>query len=90
MSRVKSLYNMENQESKTMDTYGSKLRNLLSPFYNVIAAIDSNENQDYMSISDDELIKFLRYSCDDLWEAYKRMLELSYDEHLNEREYVDK
>lgn len=81
---------MQNQEYKEKDTYGSKLRNLLSPFYNVIAAIDSNAYQDSMSISDEELLNFFRATNKDLWDTYKKMLELSYDEHLNKTEYVDR
>lgn len=81
---------MENKEYKAKDTYGSKLRNLLSPFYNVIVAIHSNAYQDSMSISDEEMLNFFRASNKDLWDTYKKMLELSYDDHLDKTEYVDR
>jgi hypothetical protein len=79
-----------NQEYKAKDTYGSKLRNLLSPFYNVIAAIQSNAYQDSMSIPDEDLLNFFRASCKDLWDTYKKMVDLSYDDHLDKTEYVDR
>ena len=76
-----------NHEFKTKDTYGSKMRNLLSPFYNMLTVIYSNSRQDDMSIPDDELLNFLRYSKTECWEAYKKLLELSYTFHLERTEY---
>ena len=78
------------QEDKAKDTYGSKLRNLLSPFYNMITAIYSNSREDHMSIPNDELLKYLRESKNECWESYKKMVELSYTFHLERTEYIEK
>lgn len=76
-----------NQEYKMVDTYGSKMRNLLSPFDNMLQAIYSNSRGDYMSIPDDMLLKFLRESKSECWEAYKKLVEMSYTFHMDETEY---
>lgn len=78
------------QEDKVKDTYGSKLRNLLSPFYNMITAIYSNSREDHMSIPDDVLLKLLKESKNECWESYKKMVELSYTFHLERTEYIEK
>lgn len=79
-----------NHEYKSVDTYGSKMRNLLSPFYNMLTAIYSNSRGDDMSIPDDMLLNFLRESKTECWEAYKKLLELSYTFHMERTEYTEK
>lgn len=81
---------IQEQEDKVKDTYGSKLRNLLSPFYNMITAIYSNSREDDASIPDDVLLKFLKESKNECWESYKKMVELSYTFHLERTEYIEK
>lgn len=76
-----------NQEHKNVDTYGSKMRDLLSPFDKMLQAIYSNSRGDYMSISDDMLLKFLRESKSECWDAYKRLVEMSYTFHMERTEY---
>lgn len=78
------------QEDKVKDTYGSKLRDLLSPFDKILAAIYSNSREDYMSIPNDELLKYLREYKHKCWESYKKMVELSYTSHLENTEYIEK
>lgn len=78
------------QEYKAKDTYGSKLRDLLSPFDKIITAIYSNSREDHMSIPNDELLKYLRENKKDFWESYKKMVELSYTSHLENTEYIEK
>ena len=78
------------QEDKAKDTYGSKLRNLLSPFDNIITTIYSNSREDHMSIPDDVLLKFLRENKKEFWESYKKMVEFSYTSHLDGTEYIEK
>lgn len=76
-----------NQEDKIVDTYGSKMRNLLSPFYNMLTAIYSNSRGGDMSISDDMMLKLLRENKSEYWEVYKRLLEMSYTFHMERTEY---
>ena len=78
-----------NKEYKTPDTYGSKLRNRLSPFYNMIRAIYSMTRSNDTSISKEVLVNFLVDSVDNLWEDYKKILEMSYDPLLNKTEYKE-
>ena len=78
-----------NKEYKTPDTYGSKLRNRLSPFYNMISAIYSITQSNDTSISKEVLVNFLVDSVDNLWEDYKKILEMSYDPLLNKTEYKE-
>jgi hypothetical protein len=78
-----------NKEYKTPDTYGSKLRNRLSPFYNMISAIYSMTRNNDTSISKEVLVNFLVDSVDNLWEDYKKILEMSYDPLLNKTEYKE-
>lgn len=78
-----------NKEYKTPDTYGSKLRNRLSPFYNMISSIYSMTRSNDTSISKEVLVNFLVDSVDNLWEDYKKILEMSYDPLLNKTEYKE-
>ena len=77
------------QMNEMKDTYGSKLRTLLSPFYNMITAIYSNSREGHMSIPNDELLKYLREYKNECWESYKKMVELSYTFHLERTEYTE-
>ena len=77
---------MENKEYKEPDTYGSYLRNRLSPFYNIICAIGScKENP--ADLTHEMLLDFLFNSVNDLWEDYKKILIMSYDPLLEKNEY---
>lgn len=78
-----------NKEYKTPDTYGSKLRNRLSPFYNMISGIYLFTQSNDTSISKEVLINFLVESVDNLWEDYKKILEMSYDPLLDKTEYKE-
>lgn len=77
------------KEYKIPDTYGSKLRNRLSSFYNMMSAIYSITRSYDTSISKEVLINFLVDSADNLWEDYKKILEMSYDPLLNKTEYKE-
>lgn len=79
---------MENKEYKEPDTYGSKLRNRLSPFYNIISAIYSCKANP-AGLTHEMLLNFLFNSVDDLWEDYKKILDMSYNPLLDKREYKD-
>lgn len=61
------------------DTYGSKLRNLLSPFYNVVVLTQMD--------NEEKILKFLSSNKDVLLESYKKILDLSYSEDLDKTEY---
>ena len=76
---------MENKEYKEPDTYGSKLRNRLYPLYNIICAIDSCKLNP-AGITHEMLLNYLFNSVDDLWEDYKKILEMSYDPLLDKSE----
>jgi hypothetical protein len=78
---------MENTEYKEPDTYGSYLRNRLSPFYNMIAAIYSCKSNPDGGISHEMLLNFLFNSVDDMWNDYKKILDISYDPLLDKSEY---
>lgn len=78
-----------NKEYKTPDTYGSKLRNRLSAFDNMLTAIYSFKRNDNMSITKEMLLNFLLLSVDDLWNDYKKILEMSYDPLLDKTEYKE-
>lgn len=78
-----------NKEHKTPDTYGSKLRNRLSTFDNMLTAIYSFKRHDNMSITEEMLLNFLLLSVDDLWNDYKKILEMSYDPLLDKTEYKE-
>lgn len=78
-----------NKEYKTPDTYGSKLRNRLSSFYNMISAIYSITRSYDTSISKEVLLNILVDSADNLWEDYKKILEMSYDPLLDKTEYKE-
>ena len=78
-----------NKEYKTPDTYGSKLRNRLSTLANMLTAIYSFKRHDNMSITEEMLLNFLLLSVDDLWNDYKKILEMSYDPLLDKTEYKE-
>lgn len=79
---------MENKEYKEPDTYGSKLRNRLSPFYNIICAIGACKLNP-TGITHEMLLNHLFNSVDDLWEDFKKIRDMSYDPWLDEKEYKD-
>lgn len=70
------------------DTYGSKLRNLLTPYYDVITMIISNKNGG--DVTDEMLIETLRKYVDVLSDNFKEILGMSYDDILYETEYIEK
>ena len=78
---------MENKEYKETDTYGSYLRNRLSPFDTMIAAIYSCKKNPDDGISHEMLLDFLFKNVDDMWDDYKKILDISYDPLLNKSEY---
>lgn len=63
------------------DTYGSKLRNLLSPFYNVVVLTQMD--------NEEKILNFLFSNKDVLLESYKKILDLSYSEDLDKIEYKE-
>jgi hypothetical protein len=63
------------------DTYGSKLRNLLSPFYNIVVLTQMD--------NEEKILNFLFSNKDVLLESYKKMLDLSYSEDLDKIEYKE-
>ena len=63
------------------DTYGSKLRNLLSPFYNMVTLAQIN--------NEEKILNFLNSNKDILLETYKKILDLSYNEDLDKTEYKE-
>lgn len=63
------------------DTYGSKLRNLLSPFYNVVVLTQMD--------NEEKILKFLFSNKDVLLESYKKILDLTYSEDLDKTEYKE-
>ncbi len=74
-------------ENKETDTYGSYLRNRLSPFDNMITAIYSCKKNHDCGISHEMLLDYLFDSVDYLWKDYKKILEMSYDPLLDKSEY---
>ena len=70
------------------DTYGSKLRDLLTPYYDVITMIISNKNGG--DVTDEMLIETLRKYVDVLSDNFKEILGMSYDDILYETEYIEK
>lgn len=79
---------MENKEYKEPDTYGSKLRNRLSPFYNIICEIGACKLNP-KGITHEMLLNHLFNSVDDLWEDFKKIRDMSYDPWLDKKEYKD-
>lgn len=77
------------KEYKTPDTYGSKIRNYLSPFHNIAKIIQSYKRSDYMSISGEEILEWFKKSDieKELWEAEKKLVDISYHKLLDETEY---
>ena len=77
------------KECKTPDTYGSKIRNYLSPLHNIAKIIQSYKMGDYMSISGEEILEWFKKSDieKELWEAEKKLVDISYHKLLDETEY---
>ena len=77
------------KEYKTPDTYGSKIRNCLSPLHNIAKIIQSYKRGDYMSISGEEILEWFKKSDieKELWEAEKKLVDISYHKLLDETEY---
>ena len=63
-----------NKEYKIPDTYGSKIRNCLSPLHNIATIIQSYKRDDYMSITGEEILEWFKKSDveKELWEAEKK------------------
>ena len=79
------------KEYKTPDTYGSKIRNCLSPLHNIVTIIYSYKRDDYMSIPGEEILEWFKKSDieKELWEAEKKLIDISYHELLEETEYKE-
>lgn len=80
-----------NKEYKTPDTYGSKIRNLLSPLHNIVTIIHSYKRDDYMSITGEEILEWFKKSDieKELWKAEKKLIDISYHKLLEETEYKE-
>ena len=80
-----------NKEYKKPDTYGSKIRNCLSPLHNITTIIHSYKRDDYMSITGEEILEWFKKSDieKELWEAEKKLIDISYHELLEETEYKE-
>lgn len=80
-----------NKEYKTPDTYGSKIRNYLSPLHNIAKIIHSYKRDDYMSITGEEILEWFKKSDveKELWEAEKKLIDISYHKLLEETEYKE-
>lgn len=80
-----------NKEYKIPDTYGSKIRNCLSPLHNITTIIHSYKRDDYMSITGEEILEWFKKSDieKELWEAEKKLIDISYHELLEETEYKE-
>ena len=80
-----------NKEYKTPDTYGSKIRNYLSPLHNIAKIIQSYKRDDYMSITGEEILELFKKSDveKELWEAEKKLIDISYHKLLEETEYKE-
>lgn len=72
------------------DTYGSKIRNYLSPFCNIISLINNNKNND-SHVSDDMLLSWIKNSsiADDLQNSLEKLIEISYDRILDDTIYEE-
>ena len=66
------------------DTYGSKLRNLLTPYYNMVEIIRCYERGE---IECNDLINIIKRNNESLYINFKRILEMSYDDLLDKTEY---
>lgn len=67
------------------DTYGSKIRNYLSPFCNVIQLLETIKHSN--NITDDkQVLEWIKNSSivDDLWNANNKLIEISYDKLLDD------
>ena len=80
-----------NKEYKTPDTYGSKIRNYLSPLHNIAQIIQSYKRDDYMSITGEEILEWFKKSDveKELLEAEKKLIDISYHKLLEETEYKE-
>lgn len=72
------------------DTYGSKIRNHLTPLCNIISLINSNKNND-SHVSDDMLLSWIKNSsiADDLQNSLEKLIEISYDRILDDTIYEE-
>ena len=79
------------KEYKIPDTYGSKIRNCLSPLHNIATIIQSYKRDDYMSITGEEILEWFKKSDieKELWEAEKKIIDISYHKLLEETEYKE-
>lgn len=66
----------------TKDTYGSKLRNLLSPFYNIAQIIEDYKNGE---INDEIILTLLKQ--EDLNQTFYKILDFSHEKLLEETIY---
>lgn len=66
----------------TKDTYGSKLRNLLSPFYNITQIIEDYKNG---KLNDEVILKFLKQ--EELSQTFYKILDFSQEKLLEETIY---
>jgi hypothetical protein len=65
---------------ETVDTMGSKIRNNLSPFCNTLCAIKNcKENNSENRINKDMLLEYLFKSYEDMFDSYKKLLNISYE-----------
>jgi hypothetical protein len=79
------------KEYKMPDTYGSKIRNCLSPLHNIATIIQSYKRDDYMSITGEEILEWFKKSDieKELWEAEKKLIDISYHKLIEETEYKE-
>lgn len=66
----------------TKDTYGSKLRNLLSPFYNITQIIEDYKNG---KLNDEVILKLLKQ--EELNQTFYKILDFSHEKLLEETIY---
>ena len=68
------------------DTYGSKIRNHLSPFCNIIQLLESIKHSNNKNITDEQVLEWIKNSSivDDLWDANNKLIEISYDKLLDD------
>lgn len=66
----------------TKDTYGSKLRNLLSPFYNITQIIEDYKNG---KLNGDIILKLLKQ--ENLNQTFYKILDFSHEKLLEETIY---
>lgn len=79
-----------NMNDCAKDTLGSKMRNHLSPFYNALCAISHcKQNVKENNITKDMLLGYLFNSYEDMFNSYKELLNISYNQILDETEVID-